>query len=798
MLNDLRFSFRQMVKSPGFTLLAAITLAIGIGANTAIFSLINALLLKPLPYEQSDQIVQINLDTGLGPNGLSPVSGGIFIDIEEASTQFDSLSVIRNTSLNLTGIETPVRLNGLEVSAAYLQVFGLSVAYGQDFTEENDSAGGDNRVVLLSDTIWRTQFAADPTITGSTITLDHQSYTISGILKPNTFLIQGVDYLIPAAIEANEWKQVRGYDYACSIVGRLKEGATPSSATAELQAIKKSLNDQYPDMMKDWGMAVRTLQDAYFGSTTPYVIMLLVAVAMVLLVACANVANLLLARATARKGELAIRTSVGASAWHIVRQLLIESALLSFLGAIMGLLIGIVSLKPLAKIAGFAQLPNLELSIDGRVLLYTIFISLLTGIGFGVFPALKAIRTSASSGLRDSTRSATSALGNKAQSALIVAEIALSVILLVSIGLLLKSSLRAFETDPGFNDENILTFEIARSPTRSPTPEDHTRFADAVIEKINSIPGVTGAAMVSTTPMNGNNFFGSSFWRDDQPDTANTYFTGFDSINGDIFDVLGIPLLQGRLFDQHDQQADAPKVIIISQKVVEDQFPDTDPLGQIIHHNDSVWQVVGVVGNITRFALDSGEQPMVYKPMIHWPWSTSYVVKTQLPPLEITSQVKEAVLAVDSEQPIDRVRTLEQAVNQSLQGRTIMVTLISIFGAIAIILAATGIYGLMSYLVEQRNKEIGIRLAIGALPTEIVHMIFKRGLKLTAIGLVIGIITVIAVGRYLAFILYQVDPYDPVVLISVSLLTLFITMIACWKPAATASKILPSEALRLD
>ncbi len=798
MLNDLRFSFRQILKSPGFTLLAAITLALGIGANTTIFSLINALLLKPLPYEQSEQIVQLNLDTGQGPNAFAPVSGGIFLDIENASTQFEAVSVSKNSTINLTGIEEPVRLSGLEVSASYLDVFHLSVARGQNFTQENESPSGNNRVVLLSDTLWKTQFGEDRSIIGSNITLDYQSYTVLGILKPNTFMERGIDYLVPAAIAANEWKQTRKYDYACGIVGRLKEGATLTSASAELNTIKGSLNGQYPDMMKDWTISVRTLQDAYFGQTTPYVLMLLVAVGMVLLVACANVANLLLARATARQGEIAIRTSVGASSWQIIRQLLVESTLLSLIGASLGLLLGILSLAPLAKLVGFADLPNIELSIDLRVLLYTLGISVFTGLVFGAFPAFKALRTAAAASMRDSTRSATSSQGNKVQSTLIVAEIALSVVLLVCIGLLLKSSVKAFETDPGFSDENVLTFEIDRSDTRSPTPEDRTRFSSNIIERISQIPGVQSVAMVSTTPMNGSNFYGASFWRDDQPDTANTYFTGFDAVNGDIYKVLGIPLLSGRIFDERDQQPDAPKVVVINQKVVEDRFEGVEPLGKLIHHDNQVWQVIGVVGNISRFTLDSGEQPMVYKPMIQWPWSTSYVVKTQLPPLSLASQIKEAVLAVDSEQPIDRVRTLEQAVNDSLQGRTIMVTLIGIFGAIAIVLAATGIYGLMAYLVEQRNREIGIRLAIGALPNEIVGMIFKRGLILTAIGLAIGIVAVLLIGRYLAFILYQVEPYDPYVLSGVSLLTLLITVAACWRPANIASRILPSVALRLD
>lgn len=795
MLSDLRFSFRQLLKSPGFTLVAVLTLALGIGANTATFSLINALLLNPLPFEDSDRIVQITFAQDQIPDANYPSNGGAFLDFESAATQFESLSISKGASLNLTGIEQPKRLNGMEVSHNFLETFRIEPAFGSDFTPENDSANGENRVVLISHSLWENEFGSNYAAVGKVVTLDYQPYTIIGILPPNWFIDIDPDFLVPAAIRAYDWKQKRDYTYPCGIFGRLKPDATPESAAIELQTIKESLNASYPDLFKDRYPVVETFKNALFGDSTPIAMIMLVVVGMVLLVACANVANLLLAKTSARQGEFALRSAVGASNWQIIRQLLCESSLLALLGGQIGLLIAILALKPLAILGGIAEL-NIPFDIDSRVLLFTLGISLLTGIFFGSFPAFAALRNGAATGLRDSSRSATSARGNKIQSTLVVFEVALTVILLASIGLLLKSFTQAIATDPGFQKENIVTFEIDRSSQLSPTPEDRTRFSTTVIEQIKTIPGVSEAAMISTTPMNGTNFFGAPFWPIDQPDKAHTYLTGFDSINGNAFSVLGIPLLAGRYFDERDQQPDSPKVVIINQQVLLDQFPDEDPIGKAVNHDGEVWTVVGVVGSINRFSLDSGAQPMVYKPMIHWPWSTGYVVKTQLQPEKLIKEIQAAVLAVDPQQPVDRIRTLEQAVSESVGPRTQVLSLIAIFGALAAILAAIGIYALMTYLVEQRNREIGIRLAIGAQPNEVVSMIFRQGIFLTLIGVGIGIVGVILLGRYLALILYRVEHFDPIVLVSVTILTIAITALSCWRPANTASKIHPTTILR--
>lgn len=796
MMTDLRFAFRQLIKSPGFTLLAALTLALGIGANTAIFSLINSFLLKPLPYPDSDRVTVVAMDTG--GNGNAPTSGGIFLDFEESATQFEAIAAFHTASYNLTGIEDPVRLNGQEVTSGYLKVLGVTVALGRDFVADDELPGGDARLVLLSDPVWRSQFGADPSIVNKTITLDYQPYTVIGVLRPSTFIVQGIDFLSPAAIRVAEHKQRRNFTYVCTIIGRLATGATLASAESELESIKAGLNEQYPEMMKAWGFTVRTLQDAFFSNSRPYLLTLLVAVGMVLLVACANVANLLLARAAARQGEIAVRAALGASGWKIVRQLLCESVMLASLGGLMGLVLGISLLKPLALAIGLDQFPNIELEIDPAVLAFTISISVATGLLFGTLPAVKAARQGAASGMKETTRSATSAKGNSLQSALIVGEIALTVVLLVCIGLLVKSFANAFATDPGFDRENVLTFEIARSATKATTHEDYVRFTDQALERIKRVPGVENAAMISTTPMNSATYYGAPFWRDDQPDAANSYFTGFDSVNGDIFATLGIPLLRGRSIEPFDQTPDAPKVVVISQRVVDDVFKDEDPIGHIVHHDNEVWQVVGVVGNISRFSLDSGPQAIVYKPQMKWPWATSYVVRTRLPPLQLAKQIEAAVQEIDPEQPLDRVRTLEEAVANSLSARVVMVSLIGIFGAMAALLAAMGVYGLTAYMVEQRHREFGIRLAIGALPGQIVSMVMKRGLVLALIGVAVGAAAALGLGRLLAFVLYQVDPYDPLVLSSVALLTLLIAAMACWRPASAASHVNPSDALRAE
>ncbi len=798
MLNDLHFAFRKILKSPGFTAIAVLTLAIGIGANTAIFSLINALLLKPLPYPDSDRIVSLFQK----PNArLAPFSGGIFMDFEDQVTQFENFAYQASSSLNFTGIEEPARLNGIEVSANYLKTLGVKPALGSDFSEECELPGGDARVVILSDSTWRSLFAADPDIVNRQVTLDYQSYTVIGVLPPKA-LISDVAYLAPGAIRANEWKQDRGYSYVIKVIGRLKDDATIDSARTELETIKTNMIDLYPEMMKDWGISVATLQESIFGQYKPYAMTLLVAVGFLLLVACVNVANLMLARASTRQGEISVRATLGAPPWAIARQLLCESSLLAIFGGLIGLVLAIFSLKPLAMVVGLDQTLNITLEIDSTVLLFTIGASLVTGIVFGVFPAFKAARMGVVSGLRDSTRSSTSAGGHRIQAVLVIVEMALTVVLLVSIGLLLKSFAKAIDVDPGFNKENVLTFEITRSGLKAPEMADYVRFADQVLERVESIPGVMSVGMISSTPMNGNNYFGSPLWRDDQPDTANKYFVGIDSINGDSFKTLGIPLLKGRLFNRADQivnqDTDTPKPLIVNEQVVDDLFPDEDPIGKIVRDDNQVWEIVGVVGTIRPYGLDTPTRGMSYRPQAVWPWATSYVVRTQLPPLTITSQIRDAIHQIDSEQPIDRIRTLESAVKETLKPRIIMVSLIGVFGAISIFLAAIGIYGLMAYLVEQRQREIGIRLAIGALPSEIVRMVIKRGAILAAIGCGIGITAVIGLGRFLAFLLFNVEPYDPVVLVAVTVITISIATLASWRPARGASKLSPSDALRLE
>lgn len=795
MLTDLRFVVRQLRHSPGFATVVVLTLAIGIGANTAIFSLLNAYLLRPLPYPDSERITRINLRPS---NGFAPGSGGIYLDFLDNATQFASLSAAHSVSLNLTGIEKPARLNGLTVSASYLTTLGLPVALGQDFGPEDEQTSTNPRLALLSDEVWRAHFDADPSVVGSIVLLDNQPYEVRGVLRRDTFMNAGVDFLTLDVIRGDAHRSHRRYNHVVTLTARLAPGATIAAARSELQAIKDGLNEQYPDMMKPWGVSVRTLQEANFGGARRVTLSLLAAVGMVLLVACANVANLLLARAAARQGEIAIRAALGATSWQLFRQLLFESLVLAGFGGALGLALGFLAFKPLAWLVDLERLPNTVLAIDARVLLFTVGVSLLTGLVFGTLPAFKAAYSSGAAAMRDSTRSATSARGTRLQTMLIVAELALTVALLVVTGLLLRSFANALDADPGFRPENVLTFELARSPSKVTNQEGYVRFTDEVLARVERIPGVESAAMVSSTPMNGNEYFGSAFWRDDQPEAANTYFTGFDSVGGNVFKTLGIPLLSGRVFDARDQLLDSTKTIIISEQVATDAFPGTDPLGKIVHHEDQVWEVVGVVGDINRFGLDSGRSTMVYKPQVRWPWRSAYVVRTRLPPLDLAREVETAILEIDPEQPIDRVRSLEDTVRQSLGPRSAMASLIMLFGGIAVFLAAIGVYALTCYTVERRYREFGIRLAMGAEPNSIVSMILGRGMLLAALGATLGTGASLALGRLVSFALYDVRWFDATVTLAAVATVFAVTALACWRPARAASRVNPIEALRAD
>ncbi|MBK1876862.1 ABC transporter permease [Pelagicoccus mobilis] len=811
MLNDLRFGLRQLMKSPGFTLITVFTLAIGIGANTAIFSMINAYLIKPLPYGDPDRLVSLWHDSGTGNNGFF-THGKLLADIEANSEQIAAFigATSNQSSLSLTGIGTPKMLNGLQVTGPLLKTLGLSPTQGQDFSEDHQSATGDHLVVLLSENVWKQYLNSDPDIVGKSIVLGHQSYTVIGLFegKPTQAWIHwaSCDFLIPAALPKHPWKENYWEFYT---LGRLAPDASVASATQEIAAIKSQFSNRYSQFVRESKVVIQTLRDggSDFVSKTTY--SLLIAVGLVLLIACANVANLLFARATARQSELALRTAIGASGWRIVRLLLCESTLLSLAGAAGGLIICINSLPLLNSLVDLSNWPEMEFAIDFRVLAFTLTISVATGLLFGVFPAIKVLREGSARGLNEMGRSFTRSRGNGLQASLIVCEIALSVVLLVSIGLLLKSTNNALNEDRGFDESNSYSFIVARNP--KPIPEatneeirlDRTRFSTELVGQLKQIPGVENATMISQPPMDPRNgVWRKVFWRDDQPDAPRNYTAGFLTVNGDAFSILDIPLIRGRLFDPSDQRIDAQRIAIIDEILAKEKFPDTDPIGHTIHIDGLDYQVVGIVGSIISRWLDEGKDSVVYAPQIHSPWNTSYLVKSRLTQSELEGKVLQSVATVDPDQPIGTLNKLEQLAKDTLNYRYVINILIALFGAIAILLASIGIYGLMTHLVEQRTREIGIRLAIGAFPHEIIGMVLKRGIGLAAIGigtgLACGVFAMLILAHSTYYLLYHVSPYDPIVLVSVAIFVFLVTAFASWRPARSASTIHPSQALQLD
>ncbi len=797
MLSDLRFALRQLLKTPGFTVVALITLALGIGANTAIFSVVDAVLLRPLPYPESDRIVQIWEAPETG--GRSQASGGVFMDWQDHTTQLESVAAIHMIDDNLTGEGEPVRISGAEVSADYLRVLRVNPMLGRGFLPQDDAPSGNRHVVTLSYELWQSRFQGNPNIVGRAIRLDGWSYTVIGVLAPNALVNSGVDFLIPATIRADEWKQPRNYNYICFVIGRLKPGATIRQAQEELATVKRALNASYPKFKQPWSVTIQTLHESMFGNTRPYVLTLLAAVGLVLLIACANVANLLLAKGSSRQGEIAVRVALGASAGRIVRQLLTESLLLAVIGGAAGVVLGKYAIPALVSFTGIKVGEGIEIGIDARVLGFALATTVATGLLFGIIPALSVARPDLNQHLKEGARGSTTASRKRMQSLLIVSETVLTVVLLVSAGLLLRSFIKVLDTNPGFNRENVLTFELTQPGRKAPTNGHRARFVRDILQKIEQIPGVAGAGMASSTPMSRPvGFFDDVASREDRPDTPSNFHTGFDAVAGGFFQVVGIPLRRGRLFTKADNEEKAPRVIIINNTVARRLFGDDNPLGHQLHILDATWEIVGIVDDVRQHQLDVQPRPHVYVPQVFFPWFTSIVVRTRLPPLTLAGQVRKAVQAVDPDQPIANLGTLEQSVGKTLQARRIMLTLLSVFAVAALVLACIGIYGVMAYAVAQRTREMGIRIALGAGSGQVIELVLRDGMKLVLVGLGLGVVGSLGAGLLLSSQLYRVHWADPLVLTLVAFALLAAALLACWLPARRATRVDPVIALRAE
>ena len=797
MIADLRYAFRQLFKSLGFTTVAVLTLAIGIGGCTAIFSVVSGLLLSPLPYPESARLMQI--DEQPAPSATGGSCGGTFLEWQENNQHFDLMAAFHPVSHNLTGSGEPAQIQGWEVTPQFLPLFGLRPVHGRDFRPDDDAAGANHRVIIASDRFWREHLGSDPDAVGEFIQFDGDGYEVIGVLEPDALIFPGVDFLAPTGMLSAQHKQDRNYTYVTTTIARLKPGSTPEAAAAQLTTVKQRNNEFYPERKKAWTVAVGSLQERMFGGARQSLGLLMGSVTVVLLIACANIANLLLARNTSRSAEIALRATLGASKGRLFRQLITESLVLAVVGGAAGIFVAVLAIDPLVTFAGVGSLQRIEFGVDGRVLAFALGASLLTGLLFGVLPALRAIRPDVIGALKEGGRSGTSGARKHLQGILIVAETGLTVVLLVVAGLLMRSFANVAGESVGFDRQGTLAFRISQSGDTAQTIEKRTQFTDRILADLERIPGVNAAGVISAMPLNGRNYYGDSIHRSDQPVTDANITAGFDGVSPGFFRAMGIPFLRGRNLNHTDNRADAPKVMLVNEALVARFFPDgEDPLGGRIHFKGNDWEIVGVVGDVRRFNPAAPPPMQVYLPQVHFPWSTHYVVRTDLSPASLASQVRQAVQNVNPDQPISDLRTLDDLFRERMSFRRMMLTLLSLFAGTALLLACIGLYGVMAYSVAQRTRELGIRMALGAGRSGLLRLVIGQGLRLLVIGIGIGAVGAGLASPILESQLYEVGRFDPSVFIGVSLTLVAVGALACWLPARRATRVNPIEALRAE
>jgi putative ABC transport system permease protein len=798
---DLRYAARMLLRNPGFTVVAVITLALGMGANAAIFSVVNATLLRPLPFEDPDRLITIR-ETNPSQSSEFKVSPGNFLDWKKQNTVFERLVAMQEASYDLVGAGDPERLLGMRVTDGFFAMLGARPQTGRDFLPEEDRPGHNN-VVILSHGLWQRRFGGDPNIVNQAVTLSFRSYTVIGVM-PATFRFEdgAAAFWTPMAFTVEQAQQ-HGSHYV-SAIGRLKPGVTLAHARSEMSAIADRLARQYPDTNTGNNVKLTPLLEYTVRSVKPALMVLLGAVAFVLLIACANVANLLLARAAAREKEIAIRTSLGAGRARIVRQLLTESLLLALAGGALGLALGAWGMDLLLALAP-EGLPRLsDVSLDGRALVFTSALTLLTGLGFGLFPALQSSRPNLNETLKDAGRGSTDDRRRRLiRGALVVSEVALAMVLLVGAGLLVKSFLRLRSVDPGFNPYNALTVGIQLSRMKYPEENQRVSFYKQLIEKVAALPGVqaVGAAMI--TPLSDKDYVLPFMIQGRPPYPAGSApTTNYYSVTPDYFKAMGIPLLRGRLFTERDTK-DTPRVVIINETMAKRFFPGEDPIGKRLDLGDARepdWEeIVGIVGDVKHYGLIQETTAQTYEPHTQRPVSgMTLVARTSGDPSSLSAAIRGEVLKIDKEQPVSDIRTLEQYFSASIAQRRFSALLLGIFAAGAMALASVGIYGVLSYSVTQRRREIGIRLALGAARRDVLKLVVGHGMLLTLIGMAIGLGAAFALTRVISTLLFSVSATDPTTFGLIALLLGAVALLACWIPARRATKVDPMVALRYE
>ena len=808
LLRDISYGVRSLLKHPGFTAIVILTLAVGIGASSAIFSVVNTVLLRPLPYRNADRMVVIQ---ELDPTGKrTQVTPANFLDWRAQNTVFEQLAAILTRPANLAFADQAERVDFAMTSANFFTVFGTEPARGRFFIPSDEQAGH-APIAVVSHQLWQRRFGGDESLIGKPITLDGNTYTVVGVAPvgfqyPNKTEVWVPPFrLAPTLNERMDPTQVRGFGMLAT-VALLKPGVPLAQAASEIETITARLRQQYPESNNRRFNRVYSLHTYLVGETGPMLLMLFGAVGFVLLIACANVANLLLASAATRQREMAIRTALGASRLRVMQQLLTESLLLALAGGAIGLLLALWGVAAMTKLLP-RDFPRLgEITLDWRVLGFTLLASVLTGILFGFAPALQISKTDVQESLKESGRGASGSLRHhRLRSLLIVGEVALSVVLLVGAGLLFRSFLQLQSVNAGFSPQQVLTLQLSPAGSKYTRDADYIAFYDQVIQRVSDIPGVQAVGAINTLPLDKGPFAG--FRIEGRPPLTIDKWPGanYRTVSTDYFRTMNIPLVQGRAFTDRDTET-APLVIIINEALARRDFPNENPVGKRIGlgNNDAKgqpvwWEIVGVAADVRSIELREPAMPEFYLSALQDSFRNMFVVvRTSVEPTSVAASVRQIAAEVDKSAAVSDVKTMETIVNEAVTQPRFNFFLLGLFSGIALLLSAAGIYGVTAYSVTQRTHEFGIRMALGAQVGDVLRMILKQGMLLISIGIAVGLVASFALTRLLRTLLYGVSVTDPGTFVVITLLLMFVALLACYLPARRATKVDPLTALRYE
>jgi putative ABC transport system permease protein len=807
-LLDLRYTVRILRKEPAFTIVAVLALALGIGANTAIFSVVNAVLLRPLPYEDPDRLVKLwSRFVGIGlPNNQNWVSAPEFVDFRSLNKSLSHLAGISVDSFNLVAGAVPERIEGAAVSTSFFPMLGVKAQLGRVFLPDEEQSGRDT-VVLLGDGLWRRRFGADPGVVGRKLNINGRSFLVVGVLPPGFRYPGESDLWTPLAFSNDDLSPNNRGSHGLEVLARIKPGVSMEQARADLDAVGRRMIDlhpEYPYQRAGFAVIMTPLLEEMVGDIKTALWILMGAVGFVLLIACANVANLLLARASAREREIAIRTALGAGRRRLISQLLTESIVLSVIGGAAGLLLARWGLAVLINISA-ASFPRVAgTGIDGWVLAFTMLISIGTGIVFGMAPVFQISQVTHES-LKEGGRGSTTGRGSQTlRRALVVAEVALSMVLLAGSGLLLKSFIRLMEVDPGFRPESVLTLRISLPEAKYPKPAQIRAFYREVADRASKLPGVEAVGLVSALPLSGSGSSGTTTV-DSRAVSGNDASPEADwrPVTPGYFKALGIALIRGRYFTEADTDTSAP-VAIIDESMAKTYWPDEDAVGKRLRRggaqSTAPWMtIVGIVRHVRYRTLEAQSRVALYWPHAQNPWpSMSLAVRTSADPRTLATAIQREVLSVDPDQPIYKVRAMHELMADSVARRRLAMVLLAIFAGGALLLAAVGIYGVMSYVVTQRAHEMGIRMALGASRTSVLRLVLSQSLSLALAGVGLGLVGSTVVAGLLSGLLFKVPPRDPVTFALVALVLTAVAVVASYLPARRATKVDPVVSLRYE